>query len=154
MAMETERRSDAAAPAGGAAEAFRAADAAGMPGAGGTARPAAPAAADSTVRQPAVPVRRVGAFTLGLSLIAAGICLLCYYFVPGFDFMLAARLAPLALISLGGEVLYFAARPGRCRCDFASVLLCLVLMVGCMAVSFVPVFVDYALRIGLGPVML
>lgn len=57
------------------------------------------------------PLRRVGSFTLGVCLIAAGIFFLLAYFVPGFDWQLALKIAPAAgLILLGGEVLFFAAR--------------------------------------------
>ena len=60
------------------------------------------------------PLRRVGSFTLGVCLIAAGIFFLLAYFVPGFDWKLTLKIAPAAgLILLGGEVLFFAARPGR-----------------------------------------
>ena len=69
------------------------------------------------------PRRRVGSLTLGACLIAAGIFFLCYYFVPGFDWQLVVRIAPAAaLVLLGCEVLFFAARPGRWKYDFVSVL--------------------------------
>ena len=86
------------------------------------------------------PRRRVGSLTLGACLIAAGIFFLCYYFVPGFDWQLVVRIAPAAaLVLLGCEVLFFAARPGRWKYDFVSVLVCLVLIAVCMCLSFVPV---------------
>lgn len=72
------------------------------------------------------PLRRVGSFTLGVCLIAAGIFFLLAYFVPGVDWKLMLKIAPAAgLILLGGEVLFFAARPGRWKYDFWSVLICL-----------------------------
>lgn len=86
------------------------------------------------------PRRRVGSLTLGTCLIAAGIFFLCYYFVPGFDWQLVVRIAPAAaLVLLGCEVLFFAARPGRWKYDFMSVFVCLVLIAVCMCLSFVPV---------------
>lgn len=86
------------------------------------------------------PLRRVGSITLGACLIAAGVFFLCYHFVPGFDWQLALKIAPAAgLILLGGEVLFFAARPGRWKYDFWSVLICLVLMGGCFGLSLLPV---------------
>ena len=89
------------------------------------------------------PLRRVGSFTLGVCLIAAGIFFLLAYFVPGFDWKLALKIAPAAgLILLGGEVLFFAARPGRWKYDFWSVLICLVLMGGCFGLSLLPVVWD------------
>ena len=86
------------------------------------------------------PLRRVGSITLGACLIAAGVFFLCYHFVPGFDWQLALKIAPAAgLVMLGGEVLFFAARSGRWKYDFWSVLACLVLMAGCFGLSLLPV---------------
>ena len=85
------------------------------------------------------PRRRVGSLTLGACLIAAGIFFLCYYFVPGFDWKLTLKIAPAAaLVLLGCEVLFFAARPGRWKYDFVSVLVCLGLIAVCMCLSFLP----------------
>lgn len=96
------------------------------------------AAPEMPGKQP--PLRRVGSFTLGACLIAAGAFFLCYHFVPGFDWQLALKIVPAAgLVMLGGEVLFFAARPGRWRYDFWSVLICLVLMAGCFGLSLLPV---------------
>lgn len=87
-----------------------------------------------------VPVRRVGTLTLGVCLIACGVLFLCYFFVPHFNWELTLKIAPAAgLILLGGEVLFFAARPGRWKYDFWSVLICLVLMAGCFGLSLLPV---------------
>ena len=89
------------------------------------------------------PVRRVGTLTLGVCLIACGVLFLCYFFVPHFNWDLALKIAPAAgLILLGGEVLFFAARPGRWKYDFWSVLICLVLMGGCFCLSLLPVVWD------------
>ena len=89
------------------------------------------------------PLRRVGSITLGACLIAAGVFFLCYHFVPGFDWQLALKIVPAAgLVMLGGEVLFFAARPGRWKYDFWSVLICLVLMGGCFGLSLLPVVWD------------
>ena len=71
------------------------------------------------------PLRRVGSFTLGVCLIAAGIFFLLAYFVPGFDWQLALKIAP-----------------GRWKYDFWSVLICLVLMAGCFGLSLLPVVWD------------
>lgn len=96
------------------------------------------AAPEMPGKQP--PLRRVGSFTLGVCLIAAGAFFLCYHFVPGFDWQLALKIVPAAgLVMLGGEVLFFAARPGRWKYDFWSVLICLVLMAGCFCLSLLPV---------------
>ena len=86
------------------------------------------------------PLRRVGSFTLGVCLIAAGIFFLLTYFVPDFPTQPVLRIVPAAgLVMLGGEVLFFAARPGRWKYDFWSVLICLVLMGGCFCLSLLPV---------------
>ena len=70
------------------------------------------------------PLRRVGSLTLGACLIAAGVFFLLYFFVPGFDVQLTLKIAPaVALVLLGCEVLFFAARPGRWKYDFVSGLL-------------------------------
>lgn len=99
------------------------------------------AAPEMSGKQP--PLRRVGSFTLGACLIAAGAFFLCYHFVPGFDWQLALKIVPAAgLVMLGGEVLFFAARPGRWKYDFWSVLICLVLMGGCFCLSLLPVVWD------------
>ena len=96
------------------------------------------AAPETPAKQP--PLRRVGSITLGACLIAAGVFFLCYHFVPGVDWKLILKIAPAAgLILLGGEVLFFAARPGRWKYDFWSVLACLVLMAGCFGLSLLPV---------------
>lgn len=99
------------------------------------------AAPEMPGKQP--PLRRVGSFTLGVCLIAAGAFFLCYHFVPGFDWQLALKIVPAAgLVMLGGEVLFFAARPSRWKYDFWSVLICLVLMGGCFGLSLLPVVWD------------
>ena len=99
------------------------------------------AAPETSGKQP--PLRRVGSFTLGVCLIAAGIFFLLTYFVPGFPTQPVLRIVPAAgLVLLGGEVLFFAARPGRWKYDFWSVLICLVLMGGCFCLSLLPVVWD------------
>ena len=99
------------------------------------------AAPETSGKQP--PLRRVGSFTLGVCLIAAGIFFLLTYFVPGFPTQPVLRIVPAAgLVMLGGEVLFFAARPGRWKYDFWSVLICLVLMAGCFGLSLLPVVWD------------
>ena len=96
------------------------------------------AAPETSGKQP--PLRRVGSFTLGVCLITAGIFFLLTYFVPDFPTQPVLRIIPAAgLVMLGGEVLFFAARPGRWKYDFWSVLICLVLMGGCFCLSLLPV---------------
>ena len=69
----------------------------------GTPRGAAP----QTPKEDNRPVRRVGSITLGLCLMAVGVCFLLYYFVPGFNWLLVSKVgAPLALVALGVEVIW------------------------------------------------
>ena len=78
------------------------------------------------------PLRRVGTLTLGVCLIAAGTLFLLARFLPGLPWLVIWQVLPAAgLILLGCEVLYYSARPGACRCDFGSVVLCLLMMGGC-----------------------
>ena len=82
------------------------------------------------------PSRRVGSLTLGACLIAAGTLFLLARFLPGLPWLVIWQVLPAAgLILLGCEVLYYSARPGACRCDFSSVVLCLLMMGGCFGVS-------------------
>lgn len=89
------------------------------------------------------PPRRVGSWTLGLTLILCGVCFLLYYFWPGFNYVAVAKLAPLLLVGLGVEILYFSARPEQGRYDFLSILSCLFLMVCSFCVTLIPAFWQY-----------
>ena len=87
------------------------------------------------------PVRRVGSVTLGLCLIAVGLCFLLYYFLPGFNWLLVVKIgAPLALIALGVEVIWCASHQDRWKYDFLAVLGCLVLMGGAFCLTLLPLF--------------
>ena len=107
------------------------------------AAPAGPEKRPDPVPEKALPQRRVGSLTLGVCLIAAGGFFLCGFFVPGLNWQLVLKIAPAAgLILLGCEVLFFAARPGRWKYDFVSVLVCLVLMAGCFGLALLPAVWD------------
>ncbi len=89
--------------------------------------------------EPNGPIRRVGSFTLGVCLIAAGIFFLFYYFQPKFDWVLALKILPAgAIILLGIEVLYFAKQPEHWKYDFLSVFVCLLLIGGCLCLMVLP----------------
>ena len=105
---------------------------------------AQPGSAPAPERKPAEkPLRRVGSLTLGACLIAAGAFFLLYFFVPGFDMQLTLKIAPaVALVLLGCEVLFFAARPGQWKYDFVSVFVCLVLIVCCFGMLLLPALWD------------
>ena len=106
----------------------------------------APAAAVAGANSPAAPqrpVRRVGSWTLGLVLIACGLCLLAYHFAPQFDYLLAAKLSPVVLVALGAEVLICAALPQKRKYDFFSIFVCLLLTAAALCVGFIPMVWQY-----------
>ena len=64
-------------------------------------------------------------------------------FLPTLNLIVGILVAVLvALVLLGCEVLFFAARPGRWKYDFVSVLVCLVLMAGCFCMAMLPMLWD------------
>ena len=90
-------------------------------------------------------VRRVGTVAFALLLIAAGILLLVQQFVPDFDLLAIVRFAPVLLIVLGAEVLYYSVKPDvEVKFGWLSVLGCAftLVVVGCAAL--IPLVWDYA----------
>ena len=89
------------------------------------------------------PPRRVGSTTMGLALIAAGLFILCVYFVPGFPAVTVFKLAPLVLVALGAEMIWRSRRGERVRYDLLSIFISLILLgAGCVA-SLVPMLAEY-----------
>lgn len=89
------------------------------------------------------PARRVGTFTFGLVLVATGLGMLAALFLPQLDLTLLLRLSPLALISLGIEVL-LAARDGeRLRYDWVGMLLCTLIVLAAIAWFSVAWYLTY-----------
>ena len=84
--------------------------------------------AETPVKAPEVPRRRVGTFTLGVALVIAGCVMLASLVWPGLDLSWALKGAPLILISLGIEALLAARGGGRVRYDWAGMVLCFVLV--------------------------
>ena len=76
---------------------------------------------------PERPQRRVGTFTLGVTLLAAGAAMLAAMFFPALDLRWALKLSPLILILLGIETLLAARGGGRVKYDWLGMLLCFVL---------------------------
>ena len=72
------------------------------------------------------PVRRVGTFTTGVTLIGAGLAMLATLWLPWEDFLWAMGLSPLLLVSLGVETLLAARKDGRVRYDWVGMLLCVL----------------------------
>ena len=75
------------------------------------------------------PVRRVGTFTTGVTLIGAGLAMLATLWLPWEDFLWAMGLSPLLLVSLGVETLLAARKDGRVRYDWVGMLLCCLIVI-------------------------
>ena len=75
-----------------------------------------------------VPCRRVGTFTFGIVLVAAGLAMLASMFAPRLDMTWALKLSPLALVSLGAEVLLAARGGGRVKYDWVGMVLCCLIV--------------------------
>jgi len=68
-------------------------------------------------------VRRVGSIAFALVLIAAGVLLIVYQFVPQFDLLKILKFSPVILIALGIEMLYYSARPDvKVKFDWLAML--------------------------------
>lgn len=68
-------------------------------------------------------VRRVGSIAFALVLIAAGVLLMVYQLVPGFNLLNILKFSPVILIVLGVEMLYYSARPGvKVKFDWLAML--------------------------------
>ena len=77
--------------------------------------------------------RRVGTWTLGVVLIAAGLLMGASLLWPQLDLRWAAKGAPLILISLGVETLLAARGDRRVRYDWGGMLLCFLVGLGGLA---------------------
>lgn len=68
-------------------------------------------------------VRRVGSIAFALVLIAAGVLLMVYQFVPQFDLLKILKFSPVILIALGIEMLVYCARPDvKVKFDWLAML--------------------------------
>lgn len=74
------------------------------------------------------PVRRVGTFTVGVTLVAAGVLMLLALCFPELDLRWALRLTPLPLIGLGVETLLYARGGEKLRYDWVGMLLSCLLV--------------------------
>lgn len=80
-----------------------------------------------------VPRRRVGTFTLGLTLLGGGGIMLAGTLLPNWDLSWSLQLCPLILICLGVETLLAARAGGRLKYDWAGIVLCFLL--SCLALG-------------------
>ena len=94
-------------------------------------RPSQPAYAAAPVQKPQ-KVRRVGTFTMGVALIAAGVTALVFLFRPSWDIIPILKLAPVLLILLGVEILasHLLFREDKLKYDFLSGFFCFLLILG------------------------
>lgn len=126
-------------PTNGQPDAAPAPEQAGAPEAAAPAPAAQPKAVPAPTRRP--PVRRVGTVTLGLSLIVTGLAITAWFFVPGFDIIFVAKLAPLVLVFLGAEVLWASVRrkgEERLRFDFLAAFVAFVLICASLCAATLP----------------
>lgn len=81
-----------------------------------------------TTEQTAVPrQRRVGTFTLGVTLVACGCGMLAAMFWPRLQPEWLLKAAPCILILLGAETLIAARGGGRVKYDWLGIILCFIL---------------------------
>ena len=74
------------------------------------------------------PQRRVGTFTLGVVLVAAGCGMLASLLWPRLDIGWLLKASPLILVALGVETLLSARGGGKVRYDWLGMLLCFLLV--------------------------
>ena len=74
------------------------------------------------------PQRRVGTFTLGVVLVAAGCGMLASLLWPRLDIGWLLKASPLILVALGVETLLSARGGGRVKYDWLGMLLCFLLV--------------------------
>ncbi len=68
-------------------------------------------------------VRRVGSVAFALVLILAGVLLMIYQLVPGFNLLKILKFSPVILIALGVEMLVYSARPDvKVKFDWLAML--------------------------------
>lgn len=74
------------------------------------------------------PQRRVGTFTLGVVLVAAGCAMLASLLRPELDIGWLLKASPLILVALGAETLLSARGGGRVKYDWLGMILCFLLV--------------------------
>ena len=87
--------------------------------------------------------RRVGTLTMGVVLVAAGVCMLISMFVPALDMTPVLQASPVILISHGIETLAAARGGGKVKYDWVGMLLCFLLVCAALclyAVAYVMVW--------------
>lgn len=104
----------------------------------------APTAAPEVPAPEAPRVRRVGTFTMGITMILVGLLIVCSMFGWGMQLEWVFRLAPLILVALGVEVLVGAFSKGtKLKYDFLSIFVCGILTLAALGFSAVPFVLQY-----------
>lgn len=115
-----------------------------------TAPPSPPPADEPASPQPVQPVqpqktRRVGTFTMGISLVGAGVAAIYSLFDPSLDLATVFRFTPAILILLGLEILVFSiiGKNAKLKYDFLSIVVCMVLLFTAFCVGIIPYAIVY-----------
>ena len=89
--------------------------------------------------------RRVGTFTLGLSLVAAGVLSVLSIFTGFVDIFTVMRLSPLILVSLGIEILIFNAvsNENEMHMDGWAIFVNFILILGTLLSTAAVVIADH-----------
>jgi hypothetical protein len=89
--------------------------------------------------------RRVGTFTLGVSLVVAGILSILSLFTKLVDIFMVMKLSPLILVSLGIEILISTAvcREDEMRIDGWAILVNFILISGTLLSTAAVVIADH-----------
>lgn len=92
--------------------------------------------------------RRVGTFTLGLTLIVFGVFLFLHTFISTFTFSFIASLWPLILILLGLEVMvsYIVNKDDKLRYDGGAIALIIILALFALGASYTQFFAEHYTR--------
>ncbi len=82
-------------------------------------------------------VKRVGTFTMGLSLIYTGVLILCSTLIPDFNIITALKFMPAILILLGGELIVscFWGKEKKVKYDILGSIISLVLICGSLTAA-------------------
>lgn len=97
--------------------------------------PAAPA------KEEKQKVRRIGVYTMGISLVVIGTAILIGMFNPEFNLLLAAKLSPVILIVLGIEIIVSTTvfHKDKLKYDFWSGFICFLLVAFSITAAFLPI---------------
>lgn len=89
--------------------------------------------------------RRVGTFTLGISLIVFGVMIFLHTFIPTITFPFIFSLWPLVLILLGLEVMvaFIINKDEKLKYDGGAIALIIILAIFAMGASYTQFFVEH-----------